>query len=117
MNQARHRVGQFFLYLRARPTPEDKALVESILPPALLPLFQRQSPGEQKHSLKLMRWLAEREPQQTELLQAALLHDVGKSLAPINLVERVAAVLVRWLLPGSYARWGRPRRAAGASPL
>jgi hypothetical protein len=117
MNQAYHRVNQFFLYLRARVTPEDEALVASILPPKLLPLFKRQSPGEQKHSLKLMRWLAEKEPQQTELLQAALLHDSGKSQAPINLVERVEAVLVRWLLPGPYARWAQAEPRGWRKPF
>jgi putative nucleotidyltransferase with HDIG domain len=105
MNQVRHRIGQFFLYLSARLTPEDDALVASILPPALRPLFGQMSAGEQLHSLKVMRWLREHGHVQPALLQAALLHDVGKSLAPINLVERVEAVLVRCLLPSAYARW------------
>ena len=117
MNQARHRVGQFFLYLSAQLTPEDEALVKSILPPALLPLFRRQSAGEQKHSLKLARWLAKREPGQAELLQAALLHDVGKSVAPINLLERVEAVLVRRLLPGPYARWAQAEPRGWRKPF
>jgi len=110
MNQARHRVSQFFLYLGAELTREDEALAASILPSGLLTLFHRQSVGEQKHSLKVTRWLAQRMPHEAELLQAALLHDAGKSVAPINLMERVEAVLVRWLLPGLYARW------AGAPP-
>jgi hypothetical protein len=117
MNQARHRVGQFFLYLGARLTPEDEAQVKTILPPALQPLFQRQSPGEQKHGLKVMRWLAQHEPGPTELLQAALLHDVGKSLAPINLLERVEAVLVRWLVPGLYARWAQAEPRGWRKPF
>ena len=117
MNQARHRVGQFFLYLGARLTPEDEALVASILPSTLLPLFHRQSAGEQKHSLKVTRWLAKRAPHQAELLQAALLHDVGKSVAPINLVERVEAVLVRWFVPGLYKRWAEAEPRGWRKPF
>ena len=77
----------------------------------------RQSPGEQKHSLKVMRWLAKQAPPQGELLQAALLHDVGKSLAPINLVERVEAVVVRWLVPGLYARWAKAEARGWRKPF
>lgn len=117
MNQARHRVGQFFLYLGARLTAEDEAQAASMLPSALLVLFHRQSAGEQKHSLKVMRWLAQRAPHQTELLQAALLHDVGKSLAPINLVERVEAVLVRWFVPGLYRRWAEAEPRGWRKPF
>ncbi len=107
MNQVRHRVGQFFLYLRARPTSDDRALVDATLPPALAALFGRMAPGEQLHCLRVMRWLAGQGHCQPELLQAALLHDVGKSVAPISLLERVEAVLVRWLLPSRYARWAQ----------
>lgn len=117
MNRARHRVGQFFLYLRARRTPEDEALVAAILPPALAALFGRMSAGEQLHSLKVMRLLRERGHTQPELLQAALLHDVGKSVAPINLLERVEAVLVRWLLPGRYARWAQAEPRGWRKPF
>ena len=110
MKQVRHRISQFFLYLRAQPTPADLALVEATLPPALRALFGRMTLGEQVHSLKVMRWLKAHGFDRSELLQAALLHDVGKSAAPINLIERVEAVVVRWLLPRQYARW------AGAEP-
>jgi hypothetical protein len=117
MNQALHRVNQFFLYLGAQLTPEEAALAAAVLPPALLALFRRQTPGEQKHSLKVMRWLAQRAPQEAELLQAALLHDVGKSVAPINLLERVEAVLVRWLLPGPYYRWAQSKPRGWRKPF
>jgi hypothetical protein len=117
MTQARHRISQFFLYLRARPTPADLALVEATLPPALAALFRRMTLGEQMHSLKVMRWLAKRGFTRLELLQAALLHDVGKSSAPINLAERVEAVLVRWLLPGCYARWAQAEPRGWRKPF
>lgn len=117
MNQARHRICQFFLYLRARPAAADLALVDSTLPPELAALFRRMAPGEQIHSLKVMRWLAEQGHTRPELLQAALLHDVGKSNAPINLFERVEAVLVRWLVPGLYARWAQAEPLGWRKPF
>jgi hypothetical protein len=117
MNQARHRIGQFFLYLRARRAPADLALVDATLPPALGALFRRMTLGEQMHSLKVMRWLAAHGFTQPELLQAALLHDVGKSEAPINLAERVEAVLVRWLLPHHYYRWAQAEPRGWRKPF
>ena len=113
----RHRVGQFFLYWRARLTRADVAFIEATLPPALAALFCRMTPGEQIHSLKVMRWLADHGHTRPELLQAALLHDVGKSVAPISLWERVEAVLVRWLLPGPYARWGQAEPRGWRKPF
>jgi hypothetical protein len=117
MNQARHRVGQFFLYLRARRTAADWELVKAVLLPAQAVLFGRMTPGEQIHSLKVMRWLAAHGYNRPELLQAALLHDVGKSAAPINLVERVEAVLVRWLMPGFYKRWAQAEPQGWRKPF
>jgi hypothetical protein len=45
------------------------------------------------------------------------LHDVGKSAAPINLFERVEAVLVRWLMPGLYERWAQAEPQGWRKPF
>lgn len=107
MSPARRRFFQFFSYLWARVTPADTALAAELLPPPLAALFGRMAPGEQVHCLRVLRILKEAGQTQPDLLQAALLHDVGKSLAPINIFERVLAVLARRLCPRRYALWAQ----------
>ncbi len=41
-----------------------------------------------------------------ELIQAALMHDVGKLRYPLNPVERAVVVLAQKLIPGRAHRWG-----------
>lgn len=101
------RVRQYFIYLTARVTAEDRLYVVRIAGPALAGLFFRLSPGEQVHSLAVTRWLEARGQNRPELLQAALLHDVGKIRAPVTLPERAVAVLAHWQLPRCYERWAR----------
>ncbi len=112
-----HRIRQFFLYLFARVTPADQALIDSVLPPALATLYGRMAPGEQLHCLKVVRWLTAHGHMRPELLQAALLHDVGKSQAPINLAERVEAVLVRRFLRPYYDRWAQAEPRGWRKPF
>jgi putative nucleotidyltransferase with HDIG domain len=108
MRQAAYRLAQFGRHLRPRPlTPQERAQVGAVLTPALEALFWRMTPGEQAHSLQVYASLLEQGHSQRELLQAALLHDIGKTRAPLNLAERSLAVLAGRLLPGAAARWGR----------
>ncbi|MEP7357348.1 MAG: HD domain-containing protein [Anaerolineales bacterium] len=109
MKRARYRVGQFRDYLWPRPPgPRDLAEARRALTPALAALFERQTPGEQAHALRVMRRVAASgvHTGRLELLQAALLHDVGKTRAPLSLPERVAVVLAGRLWPGLVRRGG-----------
>ena len=110
MRRARYRLSQFFAHLRPQSlTPADKAEVEGVLGAGLAQLFRRQTTGEQAHSLRVMRTVVNAGgPYATrrELLQAALLHDAGKSAAPLSLADRGLVVLARRLAPGAARRWG-----------
>lgn len=113
MRQARYRLGQFFSHLWPRPLgPDDMAEVERGLDrdARLARLFGRMTAGEQAHSLRVMRTVAAgggAYAARNELLQAALLHDVGKSAAPLSLADRTLVVLARRFTPAAAVRWGQ----------
>jgi hypothetical protein len=71
------------------------------------------TPGEQAHSLRVWRWLQAQGHHQPELQQAALLHDVGKSVAPLNIVERVLIVLGFRFFHRLASQWSRSQTASG----
>ncbi|HBY96323.1 MAG TPA: hypothetical protein DEP84_20605, partial [Chloroflexi bacterium] len=105
--RTRYRTAQVFRHLSGCLRRGDGALVAATLPPGLLALFESQQPGDQAHALRVCRRLLEQGHCEPALLQAALLHDVGKVVG-VPLPYRVAVVLLRWLAPG----W-LPRLAAG----
>ena len=113
MRRAFYRLGQFRAHLWPRPPgPADLAEIHRLLPLPLTALFRKQTLGEQAHALRVMRRVAAaggEDAGQLELLQAALLHDVGKTAAPLSLLGRAAVVLVGWVSPRLRARLGRGR--------
>lgn len=121
MTPARRRVGQFFHYLRNSPLADaELAEARQVLTPPLAALFVRLTPGEQAHSLGVLRAVraaAAGRELPVGLQQAALLHDVGKTRAPIGLLGRVAVVVGRWLLPGAARRWGQGEPAGWRRPF
>jgi putative nucleotidyltransferase with HDIG domain len=133
MKRARYRAGQFRDYVWPQaPGPRDMADIRRVLPPPLRALFLRQTVGEQAHALRVMQRLASSgvQTERLPLLQAALLHDVGKTRAPLSLAERVAVVLVGrfwpWLIKHSnwrpfvtarrHAEWGAELCAEAGAP-
>jgi len=110
MRRARYRLGQFLSHLWPRPlAPAEQAEVQTLLGGGLAQLFRRQTVGEQAHSLRVMRTVATGGTEyaaRPELLQAALLHDVGKSVAPLTPVDRAVVVLARRWAPSAARRWG-----------
>lgn len=114
---ALYRVRQFWSALFASPKEADLDLARQTLSDKQMALFARMQPGEQAHSLKVFKKLhvlsrqgsalaGIAESQVRELFVAALLHDVGKTVAPLRLWERVLIVLVNAVWPEKVREWG-----------
>jgi len=81
------------------------------LTPSQQQLFQRMQPSEQAHAFQLLKSLETAGQVQPDLLAAALLHDVGKTLHPLSIFDRVIIVLGKRLFPRRVMRWaeGAPK--------
>jgi hypothetical protein len=115
---ALYRASQFFAAVKAVLLPggltqADETLVYSILTtPAQQRLFARMSPNDRRHALAVVRTLQQAGYDQPALLQAALLHDVAKSLGQ-PIIHRVAIVLLKAFWPAALERVGEwPRSVA-----
>ncbi len=105
-----YRFKQFWNAVTARVRREELAILDRYLAPPQRELFRRLDVADQRHSLDVFYTLRSRGYSDRELLQAALLHDIGKSGVKIRLWQRVALVLIRWLRPGwlEPLAWGDP---------
>jgi len=105
-----YRVAQFMRALLGRVRSDELAVVDEYLTPLQRALFRRQSRYDQRHSLDVFFDLRAQGETNEDLLQAALLHDVGKERLWLGV--RVAVVLLeafypeglRWL--ARRERWG-----------
>jgi hypothetical protein len=97
--QVHHQLG-FVLPLAAE---EDKE-VALLLPAVALPLFKTMSPADQRHSLRVCRGLLARGCTDTDMLAAALLHDVGKAQGRVPFWTRPVIVMGKKLTPKLLAR-------------
>lgn len=102
-----YRFQQFWLAVSSRPTTDDLQQAAQILGARLYAVFCQMQPGEQAHSLQVMRRVQQQNQTDRGLLAAALLHDCGKSRRPLRLWERVWIVLVKTGLPTQAKAWGR----------
>jgi len=117
IERAVYRVRQFFHALAAPMTREDEQEARQALTPAACALFLRQAPADRRHGLAVYRALVAQGARSPDLLAAALLHDVGKSGAPLLLGVRVAAVLVERFAPRLWERLGREEARGWRRPL
>ncbi|NLF11217.1 MAG: HD domain-containing protein [Anaerolineaceae bacterium] len=95
---------------RVRPAAVDEDLLRQILPPRAVALFLAMPGYDRQHAMAVFRALRAAGHDESDLLAAALLHDVGKSgsgLARIRIWHRVATVLLQALWPGALERIGR----------
>ncbi|MCB0250132.1 MAG: hypothetical protein KDI07_16275 [Anaerolineae bacterium] len=108
-----YRVRQFLASLRPVITAEEWHTVAGWLTPSAGQLFERMSPRDQRHSLNVAETLVAGGYDQPDLLAAALLHDVAKSVQPgkrLRLRHRVVIVLLNAANP----QW--VKRLAGENP-
>ena len=116
----RYRLEQFLRGFWTAVDPEDARRIASLLSAAELQLFLSMRPRDRRHGAETMCH-AERlavdhgAVASTELLIAALLHDVGKGV--LRAEDRVAYVLLGALAPGLTNRLARPDGARWRAAL
>jgi hypothetical protein len=111
-----YRVWQFVRAITARVRGGEWPLVETLLTPSQLRLFQSMPGPDQRHGLDLACALQQQGYCDPVLLQAALLHDVGKA-GHIGLWHRVAVVLLERLAPATLRRLMDDRRGSLGYPF
>jgi len=106
-----YRVWQFWKSFRRKLEPGFREDVDGLLSPEQLELFFQLPVSDQNHSYRVYRCLIESGEDNSELLQAALLHDLGKVKFPLKSSERAVAVLTMGFLPRLADRWaaGKPK--------
>jgi putative nucleotidyltransferase with HDIG domain len=103
-----YRVGQVRSAHTASMSIADLAEVRAHLDPQLTELFLRMAVRDQVHALRVLHRLDGAEPL---LQQAALLHDIGKSEAPLGTIGRSLMVLA-----GAIGARGLLMRVPGIGP-
>ncbi len=120
-----YRAKQFFRAFRRRDPRTFVAVAQAHLSPSQLALFKRMSLYDQEHAVDVLNRLRRQGWRDAELMQAALLHDVGKAFVGANLWKRVAHVLLWAARSDDLPRNGYARHAeigaeaahrAGSSP-
>jgi len=104
-----YRLRQFLRTAGVPHTPPDLGSFANLLTPEQYALFTAMAVADQWHCLAVARALAAQGEENADLLRAALIHDVGKSLAHIGLWERVVHVLIARLTPHLVGRLGSAR--------
>ncbi len=101
-----YRLGQVRQQLGFVPplTAADTAEVARWLPASALPLFESMSRADQQHSLRVCRGLLARECRDSDMLAAALLHDVGKADGRVPFWTRPVIVIGKHTAPGLLTR-------------
>jgi hypothetical protein len=106
--RVKYRLVQFWQMVTAGSLPAAAVReITAVLTPAEFALYQRYSPTDQQHTYQVLLLLRQAGHTHPALQTAALLHDVGKTCVPINIIERSLAVLAYKLLPRQTAVWGQ----------
>jgi hypothetical protein len=96
-------------FWNALHSPGVQVEIDALLPylsTTQIILFRRMHASEQAHAYIVLRRLLAMMYTNSDLLTAALLHDVGKIQSPLSLFDRVVIVLGRHFFPDAVWRWG-----------
>jgi len=102
-----HRVGQFIGHLTARVDPGEEAVARRLLPEAAWSLFTAMPTADRRHALDVAGHLLTGGHTDSDLLAAAMLHDVAKGRR-MRLWHRVAGVVLGAVAPLTLERLASP---------
>ncbi len=96
-----YRIKQFIWTIRARVTEDELNWVKTYLAKEEIEIFLKLSAGEQKHSIKVAKLMADEavnylkdEIDLISYIKIGLLHDIGKTVYPLNLIKKAIMVLL-----------------------
>ncbi len=118
----RYRVWQAVAGLRPHISAADRREVQAWLNEQQMALWEQQAPRDKAHTLRVLRLLRAWGYRARPLMQAALLHDVGKTAGNPRLWHRTIWVLMGTLAPRcrrilvSDKGWRRPFWALAEHP-
>jgi hypothetical protein len=95
LDQVGHLVGRFFGHVgAAAPGPDDQRFVHEHLDGQCAELFWSQSAPDQRHAVNVARRVSAVLPDDSGAIEAALVHDFGKTEANIGAVSRSIATVL-----------------------
>lgn len=101
-----YRTRQFWNALTGPRRQVETGVLLPHLTPSQLVLFRRMQPSEQAHAQHVLERLKAAGQTNPDLLTAALLHDVGKILYPLSILERAIIVVGKRLFRKRASHWG-----------
>ena len=108
-----YRARQFWRTVFQKTNSGGLEQAQGLLSPAQWALFKQLQAAEQEHALRIFQELRTKGEKQSDLLVAALLHDVGKLRYPLNPIERAMVVVMKTWLPAQAKRWGELPSGSG----
>jgi len=110
LNRVVHRLKQFIFALKSRMTEDDRNFTRKYLKISEAALFDQLPEDIQKHSVMVARRALEifmghrYKIDERTLVRASLLHDVGKGLSRMGILDRTFLVMLRGAFPVLYDR-------------
>ena len=103
-----YRVTQFWWNITAEPLPTHlRQEIDNYLSSAESELFGRFQESDQWHAYRVFNTLKEKGHSQSDLLTAALLHDVGKTKVNVSVWDRTLIVVADFFMPSKAKSWGQ----------
>lgn len=102
-----YRVKQFIAAITARITKEDVDFVRTYLSQSERALFFRLKPYEQRHCIEVANKLKKMAHNDREMIRLGLLHDVGKTVYPLNPIEKSIIVVLDHVSKGKIKKYSK----------
>jgi putative nucleotidyltransferase with HDIG domain len=117
INRISYRIWQFCKSFKSSLSQDDWDRIRLYLSPVEIILFTKMPVPDQNHCFRVFNSVLDAGENDENLIKAALLHDIGKSLHPLRRWERIFAVIGRGLLPDLALMWGKGKPEGFKRPL